>query len=495
MTDGDRSVCQLASEVQSGKLSATSSVEIALGRAEEISSLNALLWVSKEEALAHAAALDERQRRGETLGPLAGVPIAIKDALCVRDTPTAAASKVLTQDGKNYSTAWRPGYDATVVERLRKADAIVIGKANMDEFAMGSSNENSAFGVVKNPWDPTRIPGGSSGGSAACVAAGCTPAALGSDTGGSIRQPASHCGVVGVKPSYGRVSRFGLIAYGSSLDQVGPMTSDVRGAARVLQVIAGPDNRDSTCSTEPVGQYEQACEREIRGLRVGVPREYFAEGLEPAVREVITRVIDNLRAQGAQIVDVSLPHTQYGISAYYLIATAEASSNLSRFDGVRFGLRVQQQNDLARTYEQTRGAGFGAEVKRRIMLGTYALSAGYYDAYYQKAQRVRTLIRNDFDLAFSRADVLITPASPTAAFPIGEKTSDPLKMYLADVYSVPASLAGLAGICVPAGFEAQAEKRLPVGVQLLAPPFAEERLFTVAAAWERESPVRSVRPT
>jgi aspartyl-tRNA(Asn)/glutamyl-tRNA(Gln) amidotransferase subunit A len=420
------------------------------------------------------------------------LPIAIKDALCTHDAPTTAASKILTRDGASYDEGWRPAYDCTAVARLRAADAIIIGKTNMDEFAMGSSNENSGFGATRNPWDRERIPGGSSGASAACVAAGSVPASLGSDTGGSIRQPASHCGVVGIKPSYGRVSRFGLIAFASSLDQIGPMASDVRGAARVLEVIAGPDHNDSTCSPQSIENYEAACDQGVDKLRVGIPKEYFSEGLEPEVQQAVTRVVDALRSSGCQIEEVTLPHTKYGISTYYLVATAEASSNLSRFDGVRFGLRSEKANDLVGSYEQTRGAGFGTEVKRRIMLGTYALSSGYYDAYYRKAQQVRTLIRRDFTHAFSKVDALITPVSPSVAFRLGEKIEDPLTMYLADVYTLPASLAGICGMSVPAALSTPTEERpaLPVGVQVLAPAFAETVMLRVAAAWEAQSPVR-----
>jgi len=482
--------------VQSGQLSPIELTRDALARAEADAPLNCYLHVGTEAAMQSAEAIADKAKAGNPLGPLAGVAIAIKDALCTIDAPTTAASRILTRDG-NYTSGWRPAYDATVVQRLRDADAVLIGKTNMDEFAMGSSNENSAFGNVRNPWDPSRIPGGSSGGSAACVASGSVAASLGSDTGGSIRQPASHCGVVGVKPSYGRVSRYGLIAFASSLDQVGPLANDVRGAARLLEVIAGPDQHDSTCAQRAVGKYESACDIVPKGLRVGVPEEYFAEGLDPRVQQAVTGVIDALREQGCEIVNVKLPHTQYGISTYYLIATAEASSNLSRFDGVRFGMRHEQSGDLLATYENSRGAGFGTEVKRRIMLGTYALSSGYYDAYYRKAQQVRTLIRRDFDQAFERADVLLTPVSPTVAFSLGERVQDPLQMYLADVYTLPASLAGICGMSVPAALSAPdgPTPALPIGVQLLAPAFREEVLFTAGAAWERVSPVRgSVAP-
>ncbi|MEN9579571.1 MAG: glutamyl-tRNA(Gln) amidotransferase [Pseudomonadota bacterium] len=476
-----------------GALSATALTQACLARAKAAAPLNALLHVSTEAALARATELDAKRQAGGSLGALAGVPIAIKDALCTLDAPTTAASKILTRDGKTYATGWRPPYDATVVKRLRDADALLIGKANMDEFAMGSSNENSAFGPVKNPWDLTRTPGGSSGGSAAAVAARTVPAALGSDTGGSIRQPASHCGVVGVKPSYGRVSRYGLIAFASSLDQVGPLTSDVDGAARVLEVIAGADPLDATCVDAPAGNYVRACQVDLPKLRVGVPQQYFAAGLDDSVRHAVEKVIDHYRSHGAEIVSVSLPHTDYGVSTYYLIATAEASSNLSRFDGVRFGLRVED-GDLTSLYEKSRGLGFGAEVKRRIMLGTYALSAGFYDAYYRKAQQVRTLIREDFDRAFTQVDLLVTPSSPTPAFRLGEKVQDPLQMYLADIYTLPASLAGICGLSLPAGFVETDGAQLPIGVQLLAPHFAEERLFTAAAHWERTAALAHLAP-
>jgi aspartyl-tRNA(Asn)/glutamyl-tRNA(Gln) amidotransferase subunit A len=372
-----------------------------------------------------------------------------------------------------------------------------VGKANLDEFAMGSSNENSAFYPARNPWDPTRIPGGSSGGSAVAVASGAALAALGSDTGGSIRQPAGLCGIVGVKPGYGRVSRFGLLAYASSLDQVGPMAQDVRGAARVLEVIAGADERDSTCSTAPVGAYERACERGVRGLRLGVPRQYFEAGLDPELAAATRAAIAALGKLGCEIQELDMPHTKYGVSTYYLLATAEASSNLSRFDGVRFGLRRDgERSDIHAMYRATRGRGFGAEVKRRIMLGTYALSAGYYDAYYAKAQRVRTLIARDFEQAFQKVDVLAAPITPTPAFRLGEKLSDPLAMYLADIYTLPANLAGVPGLTVPIGTTAPRadQPALPIGLQLMAARNAEEALFAAAAAWEAARPQARLRP-
>lgn len=477
------SVINQADAIRTRQCSAVELTQRAVARAKECSHLNALLCVSEQAALAQAALIDQQLAAGASLGPLAGVPLSIKDALCTTDAPTTSASKILTRDG-TYATGWVPDYDATVVARLRNAGAVLIGKTNMDEFAMGSSNENSAFGPVRNPHDPSRTPGGSSGGSAASVAAGIVSGSLGSDTGGSIRQPASLCGVVGVKPSYGRVSRYGLVAFASSLDQVGPLATDVRGAARLLSVIAGHDPRDSTSDARPVPNYELACDMPVAGLRVGLPKEYFADGLDESVRKSVLTVAESLERAGATLVDVSLPHTEFGISTYYVLATAEASSNLSRFDGVRFGLRVERAGaDLARLYRETRGAGFGPEVKRRIMLGTYALSSGFYDAYYRKAQQVRDLIRRDFDTVFDRVDALLTPCSPTVAFKLGEKSQSPLQMYLADVYTLPASLAGVCGISVPAGCDAD---KLPIGAQLLAPAFAEETLFRLGAGWERE---------
>lgn len=478
-------VIQIAENVAAGRLSASEITEHFLRESESRSHLNAITFLASDSARARARELDAARARGESLGPLAGVPIVIKDAICTRGLPTTSGSNILSRlvDGKKEG--WRPPYDATVVERLQAAGAVVLAKANMDEFAMGSSNENSAYGPVKNPWDETRTPGGSSGGSAVAVAAGLAPAALGSDTGGSIRQPAAFCGVVGVKPSFGRVSRYGLVAYASSLDQVGPFTRDVRSAARLLQVMAGQDGRDSTSSAHPVGAYEAAAAQPLGALRIGLPVEYFGEGLDADVRRALDDVVAGLRGAGATIVPVRLPHTDYGIATYYVLATAEASSNLSRFDGVRFGLREEKSgSNLDALYSASRGAGFGSEVKRRILLGTYVLSAGYYDAYYGKAQRVRTLICRDFENAFADVDVLLTPTSPTAAFKLGERNHDPLSMYMADVYTLPASLAGLAGMSVPAGNVSVDGKLLPVGVQLLAPPMAEETLFRAAAAVE-----------
>jgi aspartyl-tRNA(Asn)/glutamyl-tRNA(Gln) amidotransferase subunit A len=449
--------------------------------------------------------VDERRARGQELGKLAGVPIGLKDALCTRGVATTCASKILVRgeagrsaDGAISGDPWRPPYDATVVLRLKAAGALLPGKCNMDEFAMGSSSENSAFMPVKNPWDRSRAPGGSSGGSAVAVAAGMMPGSLGSDTGGSIRQPASFTNVVGVKPTYGRVSRYGLVAFASSLDQIGPFASDVRGAARILEVIAGNDPHDATSINVPVGAYEAACGRSVRGLRVGVPEEYFAEGLDPEIASNVRAAIDALGRDGCAVKSIKLPHTDYAVATYYVLATAEASANLARFDGVRFGLRIEPPRaDLATMYSKTRGGGFGAEVKRRIMLGTYVLSAGYYDAYYLKAQRVRTLIRRDFERAFEEVDVIAVPTSPVVPFKLGERTGDPLAMYLADIYTLPASLAGVPAVSVPVKpTQATADRpALPVGLQLVAPPLEEERLFAVAAAVEASSPARSFKPS
>jgi aspartyl-tRNA(Asn)/glutamyl-tRNA(Gln) amidotransferase subunit A len=489
----DGPVAALAHAVASGAVSAESIAEESLARIRAGSELNAFLTVSDAATLEAARGLDAQRKRGEALGPLAGVPIAIKDALCTRDAPTTAGSKILTRRGADGlpggpAAGFRPPYDATAVERLRAAGALLVGKANMDEFAMGSSGENSAFGPTRNPVDPRYAPGGSSSGSAAAVAARMAPAALGSDTGGSIRQPAAFCGIVGVKPSYGRVSRYGLIAFASSLDQVGPFARDVASAARVLEVIAGADPRDSTAAPVPVGSYVAACARDVRPLRVGVPEEYFAEGLDPEIAGAVKGAIERLAREGCSVRPVKLPHTRYGVATYYIVATAEASSNLARYDGVRFGLRVEpERGDLSAMYGATRDAGFGPEVKRRILLGTYVLSAGYYDAYYRRAQRARTLIRRDFEHAFGEVDVIAAPTAPTPAFRLGDKVDDPLAMYLADVYTLPASLAGIGGITVPCGTTRATADRpaLPIGLQLLAPAFAEENLFTVAAAVER----------
>jgi aspartyl-tRNA(Asn)/glutamyl-tRNA(Gln) amidotransferase subunit A len=478
-------VVEIADKVRRGEVKAIEVAEATLAAIDARDpQLNAFLAVARDEVLAEARAIDAKRAAGGALGALAGVPIALKDALCTRGVKTTAGSRILE--------GYVPPYDATVVARLRAADALLPGKTNMDEFAMGSSNENSAYGPAKNPWDVTRTPGGSSGGSAVAVAARMTAASLGSDTGGSIRQPASLSGVVGVKPTYGRVSRFGLIAFASSLDQIGPFANDVRGAARVLSVIAGKDPRDATSLDAPVPDFEGACGTSVKGLRIGIPEEYFAAGLDPEVEAAVRSAIGALEEGGCIVKPVKLVHTRFAVATYYVIATAEASSNLSRFDGVRYGLRVERSRDLKEMYGATRDTGFGAEVKRRILLGTFVLSAGYYDAYYVKAQKVRTLLCRDFESAFREVDVIASPTSPTAAFALGEKTSDPLAMYLNDIYTLPASLAGVPSLSVPCGMT---KSGLPIGLQLTTPALAEERLFAVASAWEASSSVRGLAPS
>ncbi|WP_348264973.1 Asp-tRNA(Asn)/Glu-tRNA(Gln) amidotransferase subunit GatA [Telmatobacter sp. DSM 110680] len=435
--------------------------------------LNVYLSLTKERALAQAAKVDAAAAKGDLLGPLAGIPVGIKDVLVMQGAPSTAGSKIL----KGY----RPPYDATAVAKLEAAGAVLLGKLNCDEFAMGSSNENSAYGPVRNPVDTERVPGGSSGGSAAAVAANMAVVTLGTDTGGSIRQPASFCGVVGVLPTYGRVSRYGLIAFASSLDRIGPFATNVRDAATLLGVIAGHDANDATSSPTPVADYAVESDKGAEGLRIGVPAEYFSEGLDPEVRERIESGIESLKAAGCIIKPVSLPHTRYAIPTYYLVATAEASANLARFDGVRYGYRSPSSATLADMYRHSRDEAFGAEVKRRIMLGTYALSAGYYDAYYLKAQKVRRLLADEFIRAFAEVDAIVTPTAPTPAFKLGEKTGDPLAMYLADIYTVTASLAGICGVTVPCG---ATKGGLPVGMQVLGAHFNEATAFRVARAVE-----------
>jgi aspartyl-tRNA(Asn)/glutamyl-tRNA(Gln) amidotransferase subunit A len=477
---------EAADRVRRGELRATALVGASLARIAAIEpGLNAFITVCEREALEAAAAIDRRVAAGEDPGPLAGVPIGVKDIIATAGVRTTAGSRILAD--------FHPAYDATVVTRLRGAGAVVVGKLNCDEFAMGSSNENSAFGPVRSPWDHERVPGGSSGGSGAAVAARFCQAALGTDTGGSIRLPASFCGVVGVKPTYGRVSRWGVIAYASSLDQVGPLARDVGDAARVLGVIAGHDPGDSTSSPRPVPDWTEVLGRGVNGLRLGLPREYFIEGMQPAVEQAVRAAVAGLERLGASVEPVSLPNTEHAISAYYLIAPAEASSNLARYDGVRYGLRQAGADDnLIAMYEQSRGAGFGFEVKRRIILGTYALSAGYYDALYLKAQQARTLIRRDFEQAFGRCDAIVAPVAPTTAFRLGERTDDPLAMYLADVFTISANLAGLPAVALPCGVDGDG---LPIGLQVLGRPYDEATCLRVAAAYEAATDWHRRRPS
>ena len=469
----------------SGAVRATALTEAVLQRLEAVEGrLQAYITVTLELARQQAAAADAAFARGEVYSPLQGIPLAIKDNICTRGVRTTCGSRILAN--------FVPPYDATVMQRLRAAGAVCIGKANMDEFAMGSSTENSAFGPTRNPWGGFNyVPGGSSGGPAAAVAADLCTAALGSDTGGSIRLPAAMTGVVGLKPTYGRVSRFGLVAFASSLDQIGPLTKDVQDAALLLQVIAGHDPYDSTSAAVPVPDYRQALGRGVRGLKLGVPREYFVAGMDAAVEHAVRTGSETLQALGAELVDVSLPHTRYAVATYYILANAEASSNLARYDGVRYGVRTPQAANLLDMYMRTRAEGFGAEVKRRIMLGTYALSAGYYDAYYKKAQQLRTLFRQDFQRAFTQCDALLAPVAPTPAFRLGERLSDPLQMYLADVFTIPVNLAGLPALSVPCGFTRQ---ELPIGLQIIAPPFREDLLLQVAAAFEAVTDFHTRKP-
>jgi aspartyl-tRNA(Asn)/glutamyl-tRNA(Gln) amidotransferase subunit A len=460
--------------VAAGETTATALAERHYERiAAQDGKINSFLALGRDRAMTQAARIDQLAAKGEPLPPLAGVPVGIKDVLVMRGSPATAGSLIL----KGY----HPPYDATAVTRLEAAGAVLLGKLNCDEFAMGSSNENSAYGPVQNPKALGRVPGGSSGGSAAAVAADFAVASLGTDTGGSIRQPAAFCGVVGVLPTYGRVSRYGLIAFASSLDRVGPFTKNVKDAASVLQVLAGKDGMDATSSDQPVGDYVGGLAKPVDGLRIGVPEEYFGEGLDPEIRAAIEGVLDGLKTSGCVVKPVSLPHTKYAVPTYYVIATAEASSNLSRFDGVRFGMRDAEAKTLSAMFRKTRDAGFGAEVKRRILLGTYALSAGYYDAYYRKAQQVRTLLTRDFLAAFAEVDVLVAPVTPTPAFKLGEKTDDPVKMYLEDIYSVAASLAGICGVSVPCG---ETKEGLPIGVQVMGRHFDEATMLRVALAVE-----------
>jgi len=480
-----RSARELRQDIAAGRVSA---VEACRGTLDRMSSMNAALnafnHVAAERALERAAAVDRQRAAGDRLGPLAGIPIALKDNMCVRGMRTTASSRILDQ--------FVPPYDATIVKRLESAGAVIVGKTNCDEFAMGSSNENSAYGPVRNPWNLGTTPGGSSGGSAAAVASRCVPLALGSDTGGSIRQPASFCGVVGLKPTYGRVSRYGLLAFASSLDQIGPFARTVGDAAMALSAIAGHDPCDATSSTAEVPDYAAALTGEVQGVRIGVPRAFVSEGVDDRVRTAFDAALVTLRDSGATLVDIELPHARLAIPVYYLICTAEASSNLARYDGVKYGYRSPAAKDatLKAMYSKTRDEGFGAEVKRRIMLGTYVLSAGYYDAFYLKAQQVRTLLRRDYEQAFASVDVVAMPTSPIPPFRLGEKTDDPLQMYLADIFTVSVNLAGLPGVSVPCGFA----DGLPIGFQLIGKMFDESTILRVADAFEQATDWHAATP-
>ena len=498
------SVEQLRQQLDRGEIT---SVEVCTDYLEQIrqhdQAVGAFLRVDRHAVLEAASAIDARRRQGQPLGPLAGLPVAVKDLLCTRGEPTTCASKMLKE--------FVPPYDATVIEKLRAAGAVLIGKTNMDEFAMGGSTENSALGRTRNPWNLDRVPGGSSGGAAACVAASMAPLSIGSDTGGSIRQPASFCGVVGLKPTYGRVSRFGLVAFASSLDQIGPLASSVEDVALLLEVIAGHDPRDSTSVNRPTPAYSQSVTKPLANLKLGLPREYLGDGVDTEVEAAVREACEVYTSLGAKIVDCSLPHSQYGIATYYIIAPSEASSNLSRYDSVHYGYRTDERTmlnelkaehksasnpddvdtALVRMYRRSRSEGFGPEVKRRIMLGTYALSAGYYDAYYLKALKVRRLIRQDYDEVFAKVDFVIGPVAPTPAFRAGEKTDDPLSMYLADLFTVAANLAGIPGISIPCGFTSDG---LPIGLQLQAKPFGEERLLQAAYMFQSQTDWHTRRP-
>ncbi len=469
----DKTLTELAAGLRAGDFSSEELTRTCLERiAEHDGTLNSFITVDEEHALAQARAADARLRQGEA-GPLTGIPVAQKDIFCTDGVLTTCASRML----ENFIAP----YSATVVEKFDAAGAVMIGKTNMDEFAMGSSNETSFYGPVRNPWNPETVPGGSSGGSAAAVAARLVPAATGTDTGGSIRQPAALCGVTGLKPTYGRVSRWGMIAFASSLDQGGPIARSAEDAALLLGVMAGFDERDSTSIDRPVPDYTATLNDDIRGLKIGLPKEYFGEGLESGVAQAVEAALDEYRKLGAEIVEISLPNTHLAVPAYYVVAPAECSSNLSRFDGVRFGHRCENPEDLEDLYKRSRGEGFGAEVKRRIMIGTYALSAGYYDAYYLKAQKVRRLIRDDFLRAFEQVDVIMGPTTPAPAFRLGEKTDDPITMYLSDIYTIAVNLAGLPGMSIPAGFV----DGLPVGLQLIGNHFDEARLLNVAHRYQQ----------
>ncbi len=480
----ERSAAEIAADVRAGRRSAGEESAAALDRIARLDPhLRAFISVEADAARAQAARVDERLARGERDLPLAGVPVALKDNICTTFSRTTCASRILAD--------YRSPFDAHVVERLRDAGAVLVGKTNLDEFAMGSSTENSSLFPTRNPWNSDYVPGGSSGGSVVAVAAGMVPLALGSDTGGSVRQPAALCGAVGLKPTYGRVSRYGLVAYGSSLDQIGPIARSAADAALLLGVIAGRDDRDSTCVDRPIPDYPAQLDASLGALTIGIPEEYFGDGLDPDVRRCVEAAIAVLHAHGATTRTVHLPHLKYNIACYYLVATAEASSNLARFDGIRYGHRSPSAADIHEVYSRSREEGFGPEVKRRIMLGTYALSSGYHDRYYLRALKVRTLIRRDFERAFADVDLIAGPTSPTAGFRLGERCDDPLAMYLADIYTVSANLAGIPAVSIPCGF---GDAGLPVGLQLMAPHFAEDRLLRVAHEYQRHTDWHTRRP-
>ncbi|ABB30324.1 glutamyl-tRNA(Gln) amidotransferase, A subunit [Geobacter metallireducens RCH3] len=470
----DLTIHELHDRLKRKELSSVEATRAMLARIEAVDpKVNAYITVTPEEALAAAEAADRRIAAGD-MAPLTGIPVALKDIFVTKGIRTTCASKILDN--------FVPPYDGTAVAKLKEAGAVIVGKLNQDEFAMGSSGESSAFGPTRNPWNLECIPGGSSSGSAAAIAARTATATLGTDTGGSIRQPASHCGCVGLRPTYGRVSRYGVIAYASSLDQVGPVTRDVTDCALMLQAVAGHDPMDSTSVEVPVPDYAKGLTGDVKGLKLGLPKEYYIEGLDPDVKKALDEAIETYRGLGAEFVDISLPHTDYAVATYYLIATAEASSNLARYEGVRFGHRTEGAANLIDMFRKTRSEGFGDEVKRRIMIGTYALSSGYYDAYYLKAQKVRTLIMQDFLKAFEAVDAILTPVAPTPAFKIGEKTSDPLRMYLSDIFTIPVNLAGTCAVSVPAGMSGAG---LPIGLQLIGRPFGEETILRAAHAFEQ----------
>ena len=475
---------ELHDMLKKGETTSLAITESVLGRIKAVDDkVKAYLTVTGDIARAQADAADKRIKAGDTSSPLLGIPIAIKDNMCTEGIKTTCASKILAN--------FVPPYDATVVRKLKEAGMVLCGKPNMDEFAMGSSTENSGFFITKNPWDLERIPGGSSGGSAAAVAADECIGSLGSDTGGSIRQPASCCGVVGLKPTYGRVSRYGLVAFASSLDQIGPITKDVKDTALLMNVIAGHDPKDSTSADVSAPDFTKALKKDVKGLKIGMPKEYFIEGMDPEVEKAIRDAVKTLEGLGAKVVEVSLPHSDYAVATYYILATSEASSNLARYDGVKYGFRAQGSKDLLEMYMKSRSQGFGSEVKRRIMLGTYALSAGYYEAYYKKGQQARTLIKRDFDEAFKEVDVIATPTAPTAAFKIGEKSADPLQMYLSDIFTISVNLAGIPGMSLPCGFT---KGNLPIGLQLLGRHFNEEAIIHAAYAYEQATEWHRKKP-